>query len=175
MIIPSFEAKSKLDKLSHDPATLLFALSPGGFLLLKKEKNFEIFDFCLVLNGQYCRRNGLDIESDFSLNTPGAFLCGYNKGKFIAPNGSEGYEYASGKKPLSQDYSMILWMRFTQRIILLIADGSFAEKACMITLADTPGNEFFVTAIYKKLTESRFPELGKKLFKENEEEVDNNG
>lgn len=172
MIIPSFEAKSKLDKLSHDPATLLFALSPGGFLLLKKEKNFEIFDFCLVLNGQYCRRNGLDIESDFSLNTPGAFLCGYNKGKFVAPNDSDGYEYASGKKPLSQDYSMILWMRFSQRIILLVADGTFASKACLITLADTPSNELFVTSVLKQLTSQRFPELSKKLF---EEEVQENG
>ena len=173
MIISHTEAKAKLDKLAHDPATLLFALSPEGFLLIKKEKNFEISDFCLVLNGQYCRRDGLDIESDITLNPQGTFLCGFSKGKFIAPTSSDGYEYASGKKPLSQDYSMLLWMRFSQRIILLVADGTFASKACMITLADTPSNELFVTAVFKQLTSHRFPELSKKLF--TEEEVLENG
>ena len=38
MIIPVSDANAKLDKLSRDPTTLLFALSPEGFLLVKKAK-----------------------------------------------------------------------------------------------------------------------------------------
>lgn len=173
MNISVSDANAKLDKLSRDPTTLLFALSPEGFLLVKKGKNIEVSNYCLLLNGHYCRRNGLTIDTDMTLNAHGTFLCCYGKEKFIAPISTEGFEYATTKKPLSPDFSLALSMRFAERIILLIADGQFAKQAFLITSTDTPSNELFASSIIKKLAASRNPAIVEKLFED--EEVSSDG
>ena len=172
MIISATDANTKMDKLSRDPGALFFALSPEGFLLIKKGNNIEVCDFCLILNGQYCRRNGLSIDTDMTLNTQGTVLCCHGKGKFIAPC-TDGYEYASSKKPLSQDYCLLLSMRFAERIILLIADGYFGKEAFLVTLTDSSSNEHFASSLIKKLTEERYPTIIENLIYS--EEVHSNG
>ena len=172
MILTTIDANDKLIKFTHDPKALSFALSPQGYLLIKRGKNIEVADFCLLHNNHYCRRNGLMVDTDLTLGTHGTVLCCYSKERFIAPIGSEGCEYATAKKPLSPDFSLALCMRFAERIILLVADGKFAPQAFLITLADTHSNELFATAIIKTLAESRNPTIARKLFEEQGGSVD---
>jgi len=52
---------------------------------------------------------------------------------------------------MQSDFSLILSMRLGGRIVLLIADGKFDAEAFFITLADTPSNDSFASAMVRNL------------------------
>ena len=173
MILSVSEASTKLAKLTQDPSAMQFGLTPEGFLLVSKSKTIEITDFVLYQNGRYCCRQGLERRNNLPLDPKGTFLCCHCNGKFIAPVGTDGFEYATGKKPLRPEFSFLLSFRFGDCIILLIADGRFADEAFMITLKDTAMNDRFVTAHIRMLVGERNPDIAKVMF--NEEESDEHG
>lgn len=173
MIINVSDADVKLNKLTKNTTALRFALSSDGSLFIQNEKNISILDFSLFHNGDYCRRCGLETDSSFGfLTSKGRFLCCISSNKFIAPRSDSMFEYSSASKALSEDFSLLLLVRFAERIMLLIADGNFSSEAYLITLADTPSNEAFGQALIKNLAKARNPLHAAKLFQENEEEDD---
>lgn len=166
MILNNNDASTKLAKLTQDPCAMQFGLTPEGFLLVSKSKTIEITDFVLYQNGRYCCRQGLERRNNLPLDPKGTFLCCHCNGKFIAPVGTDGFEYATGKKPLRPEFSFLLSFRFGDCIILLIADGRFADEAFMITLKDTAQNNQFVNALVRMLVEARDPAIAKAMFAE---------
>lgn len=155
MKINQQEAQPKLEKLAKSASTLQFGLSPEGFLLVNSGNVIDVCDFRLFHGGQYYRRNGFKFSTDMQVPKTGMFLCSLGNGKFIAPCAEDQFEYASKKKPLSDEFCTVILMRFAERIVLLIADGGFANEACLVTLMDNPSNEMFATAIVRKLVGAR--------------------
>lgn len=171
MTMTKLEAQAKLDKLAANPDTFQFALSPGGFLLIKHTKVFEVADFMLYYDGNYYRRNGFDFSTDITLTDNGLFLCSYCKGKLIAKTQGENFEFATWKKPLTEDFSLVISMRFGGKIVLFIADGKFAGEAFFVTLTDTPSNGAFAAAMVRSLVGVHNPKAASMLLSEE----DNNG
>ena len=136
MKISTTEAYAKLEKLANNQQTFQFALSPKGSLLINHVKSFEILDFMLYWNGNYFKRDLLEVTANFELSENGAFLCSYGKHKFVAARPDGSYEYATAKKQLAEDFSLVMYIRFDERIVLLVADGKFAKEASLVTLSD---------------------------------------
>lgn len=155
MKISNTEAQPKLEKLAKNSSTLQFGLSPEGFLLVNCGNVVDVCDFKLFHGGKYYRRNGFKFSTDMQIPKNGMFLCSLGGGKFIAHCAEDQFEYASKKKPLSDEFCTVILMRFVERIILLIADGGFANEACLVTLTDNPSNEMFAAAIVRKLVGAR--------------------
>lgn len=170
MLINNTEAQAKLEKLAKNTDTFQFALSPEGFLLVSKGNVVEVADFKLFHNGKYYRRNGFKFQTNMLLNKKGLFLCSFGKEKFVANCGEAGFEYASGKKALDPDFCTVVQMRFSERIILLIADGIFANKAIMVTLADNHDNELFAASFIRMLVGSRNEDAAYALLSGDEED-----
>ena len=155
MVINHLEAHVKLEKLAKNTDTFQFALSPEGFLLVSKGNIVEVSDFKLFHNGKYYHRSGFKFRTNFGNHKKGMFLCSFGKEKFVANFGEENFEYASSKKKLSPEFSLIMFLRFTERIVLLIADGNFSNTAHLVTLNDTSNNEAFARSLMRVLVGSR--------------------
>ena len=147
MKITTTEAYAKLDKLAKHPQTFQFALSPKGSLMISHVRDFEILDFWLYWDGSYYKRDLLEVTSNFTVPETGQFLCAFGKQKFVATRRDGTHEFATAKKQLSDDFSMILYIRFNESIVLLVADGKFAKEATLVTLSDTPSNRVFAAAV----------------------------
>ena len=166
MIYKNEEIQPKLDKLSHGTNAFQFALSPSGFLLVSKGKVFEVGDFRLFMNGKYYRRTGFNYMTNLDIRDQGMVLCGLSNGKFYADRRDGNVEFASNKNPLSDDFCMVLVMRFGNKTVILIADGQFANEALMITLSDTPTNDAFANALLRKLVGTRSQDIADVLIGE---------
>jgi len=151
MVLSSAEAQAKLDKFATNSSTFQFALSPSGFLLVSRGKVFEVADFKLYFHGSYYRRDGFTFHTNMTIPDNGLYLCSSCNGKLIAKCQEDTFEFSSAKKALSEDFSLILSMRLGGRIVLLIADGKFDAEAFFITLADTPSNDSFASAMVRNL------------------------
>ena len=147
MTLNKNEAQAKLEKLANHPQTFQFALSPKGTLMISHVRNFEVLDFKLFWNGSYFKRDLLEVTSNLTLPENGQFLCCYGKQKFVGSRLDGSYEFASTKKQLAEDFSMMLYIRFTENIVLLLADGKFAKEATLVTLSDSPSNRVFASAV----------------------------
>ena len=169
MIINNTEAQPKLEKMARNPSTLQFGLSPEGFLLINSGNVVDVCDFRLFHSGKYYRRNGFQFSTNMQIPKSGLFLCSLGNGKFVAQCAEDQFEYASKKKPVSDEFCMVILMRSAERIILLIADGNFANEACLVVLADSPGNETFAKAIVHKLVGARDADAAYMLRVEPEE------
>ena len=174
MKITTTEAYAKLEKLAQSPQTFQFALSPKGSLMISHAKNFEILDFWLYWDGAYYKRDLLEVTSNFALPETGQFLCAFGKQKFVATRRDGTHEFATAKKPLSDDFSMILYIRFNESIVLLIADGKFAKEASLVTLSDTPSNRVFSSAVLYNAMSLRDKAIADELLQDEGEE-DKNG
>lgn len=170
MKITTTEAYSKLEKLTNYPQTFQFALSPKGSLMIGHGKNFEILDFKLFWDGAYFKRNLLEVTSNFELPENGEFLCCYGKRKFVATRRDGSHEYSTAKKQLTEDFSMIMHIRFNESIVLLIADGKFAKEALLVTLSDTPSNREFTSAVLYKAISTRDKAVADILLQEEAKE-----
>lgn len=166
MILENNEAQQKLAKLQQSKRIPTFALSPQGFLLIKQEHLLDCGEFRLYCNGQYYRRSGFEYESSSPLPERGLYLCVQGNGKFFAPREDGKTEFSSSKKALSQDFSLVLYLRAIHRLVLLVADGAFAPEAYMVTLSDTPENERFCFAAMRKILENRDCNAAAKLTEE---------
>lgn len=155
MILSSTEAQARLDKFATNSSTFQFALSPSGFLLINHGKVFEVADYKLFFGGKFYRRNGFTFSTDMTIPDTGFYLCSLCNRKLIAKRQEDGFEFASSKKPLSEDFSLIISMRFGGKIVLFIADGKFASEAFFITLTDTPSNDSFASAMVRNLVGAR--------------------
>lgn len=173
MKITSTEAYAKLEKLANTAQTFQFALSPKGSLMISHVKNFELLDFWLFWDGSYYKRDLLEVTSNFILPETGQFLCAYGKRKFVAARRDGTYEFATAKKQLSEDFSLVLSMRFNECIVLLIADGKFAKEASLVTLSDTPSNRVFATAVLHNLLSLRDKAAADTLLQEEDKEGEN--
>ena len=151
MVLSSIEAQAKLDKFAANSSTYQFALSPSGFLLINRGKVFEVADFKLFFGGKFYRRNGFTFSTNMTIPDKGLYLCSFCNGKLIAKCPEDSFEFASPKKPLSEDFSLMISMRFGGKIVLFLADGKFDNEAFFITLADTPGNNTFASAMVRNL------------------------
>ena len=171
MIINNTEAQSKLEKLAKNPSTLQFGLSPEGFLLVNSGNVVDICDFKLFHGGKYYRRNGFRFSTNMQVPKTGMFLCSLGNGKFVAQCAEDQFEYASKKKALSDEFCTVILMRSAERLILLIADGNFANEPCLVVLADNPGNETFAKAIVHKLVGARNEDAAFMLRVEPEEDA----
>lgn len=171
MKINQQEAQPKLEKLAKNPSTLQFGLSPEGFLLVNCGNVMDIFDFKLFHGGKYYRRNGFQFSTTMQIPKSGMFLCSLGSGKFVAQCADDQFEYASKKKALSDEFCTVILMRSAERLVLLIADGNFANEACLVVLADNPGNETFANAIVRKLVGTRNEDAAYKLHVEPEEDT----
>lgn len=168
MKINKNEAKERLDKFAANPGTYLFGLSPKGFLLVNHSKTFEVVDFKLFYDGKYFLRNGFDFSTNMTLPDAGMYLCSICNSKFIAKDNEEKFEFATLKKPLTEDFSLLLSMRFGGKIVVFIADGKFSKEFFLITLADTPSNEAFADALMGSLVNARNPEVAVLLINKEE-------
>lgn len=155
MIINHLEAHVKLEKLAKHADTFQFGLSPEGFLLVSNGNVVEVSNFMLFHNGKYYHRRGFEFHTNFVNHKKGRFLCSFGKEKFISSFGEEDFEYSSAKKKLSAEFSLIMCLRFSERIVLLIADGNFSNTAHLVTLNDTPSNEAFARSLMRILVGSR--------------------
>ena len=147
MKITTTEAYTKLEKLANHPQTFQFAVSPKGSLLISHVKNFEILDFWLYWDGSYYKRDLLEVTSNFTVPETGQFLCAFGNQKFVATRRDGTHEFATAKKQLSEDFSLVMYIRFNESIVLLVADGKFAKEATLVTLSDTPSNRVFAAAV----------------------------
>lgn len=155
MLINHLEAHVKLEKLAKHADTFQFGLSPEGFLLVSNGNVVEVSNFMLFHNGKYYRRRGFEFYTNFVNHKKGQFLCSFGKEKFIAGFGEEDFEYVSSKRMLSPEFSLVMCLRFSERIVLLIADGNFSNAAHLVTLNDTPSNEAFARSLMRILVGSR--------------------
>lgn len=171
MKISTTEAYAKLEKLANNQQTFQFALSPKGSLLINHVKSFEILDFMLYWNGNYFKRDLLEVTANFELSENGAFLCSYGKHKFVAARPDGSYEYATAKKQLAEDFSLVMYIRFDERIVLLVADGKFAKEASLVTLSDTPSNKVFAAAVLYNAISARDKVAADTLLQEKDEEA----
>lgn len=171
MIIEKNEARQKLAKIQQGHR-LEFSLSPHGFLLIKQGNVLDCGNYLLYCNGAWYRREGFMFESSTTIPDAGLFLGAHNYSKFLAPRENDKCEFSSHKKPLSADFSFVLFFRATNRLALLVADGAFAPEAFIITLADKPENERFCFAMIQNVLKSRDPEASRKLTEEKEADED---
>lgn len=155
MILTSTGVQAKLDKFAANPSTFQFALSPSGFLLIDRGKVFEVADFKLFFGSSFYHRNGFSFNTNMTIPDKGLYLCSFCNGKLIARCQDDRFEFASSKKPLSEDFSLVISLRFGGKTVLLLADGKFANEAFLITLADTPSNDAFASAMVKNLVGAR--------------------
>ena len=169
MQLDDHDVQLKMEKLSRSTETLQFALSPEGFLLVNNGKVIEVCDFSLFCNGQYCRRNGFECNSNFQIPKNGMYLCSFGDRKFIARSTESWYEYASSKKVLSPEFCLVLQMRFSGRIVLLLADGDFSSEAHLITLSDNSSNELFSSALARKLIGAHNQDTAQIMYSKQEE------
>lgn len=171
MKINATEAYAKLEKLANNQQTFQFALSPKGSLLINHVRSFEILDFKLYWNGKYFKRDLLEVTSNFELPENGLFLCSYGKRKFVAARPDGSHEYSTAKKQLAEDFSLIMYIRFDERIVLLVADGKFAKEASLVTLSDTPSNKGFASAVLYNVISARDKVAADTLLQEKDEEA----
>lgn len=171
MKINNLEAQPKLEKLAKNSSTLQFGLSPEGFLLVNCGNVVDVCDFKLFHGGKYFRRNGFNFSTNMQIPKTGMFLCSLGNGKFVAQCADDQFEYASKKKALSDEFCTVIQMRSAERIILLIADGNFANEACLVVLTDNSGNENFANAIVRKLVGARDENAAYMLRVEPEEDT----
>ena len=173
MKITTTEAYAKLEKLAQSPQTFQFALSPKGSLLISHVKNFEILDFWLYWDGSYYKRDLLEVTSNFTVPETGQFLCAFGKQKFVATRRDGTHEFATAKKQLSEDFSLVMCIRFNESIVLLVADGKFAKEATLVTLSDTPSNRVFAAAVLYNAIGLRDKTAADLLLQEEAEEEHN--
>ena len=155
MVFSATDAQVKLEKLTTNPDAFQFALSPSGFLLINHGRVFDVADFKLYFGDGYYRRNGFTFRTNMTVSESGQYLCSFCNGKLIAKRQDDSFEFASPKKPLSEDFSLIFSMRFGGKIVLFLADGKFAKESFFITLADTPSNDAFTSAMVRNLVGAR--------------------
>lgn len=168
MKINSNEAKERLGKFAANPGTYQFGLSPKGFLLVNHGKTFEVADFKLYYGGGYFRRNGFEFCTNMTLPDAGMYLCSICNTKFISKDSEERFEFATLKKPLTDEFFLVLSMRFGGKIVLFIADGKFSKEVFLITLADISSNEAFSDALISNLVNVHNPEAAAMLINKEE-------
>lgn len=174
MTLNKIEAQAKLEKLANRPQNFQFALSPKGSLMISHVRNFEVLDFKLFWDGKYLKRDLLEVMSNLTLPETGQFLCCYGKRKFVGSRLDGSHEFATAKKPLAEDFSMVLYIRFSENIVLLVADGKFAKEATLVTLSDTPSNRVFASAVLYNVISLR-DKTAADLLLQGEDEEESNG
>ena len=64
-----------------------------------------------------------------------------------------------------------MYIRFDERIVLLVADGKFAKEASLVTLSDTPSNKVFASAVLYNAISARDKVAADTLLQEKDEEA----
>lgn len=169
MLIEKDEAQQRQEKLEKSLGNLQLALSSQAFLMLKKGQTFMATEFTLIWNGKYLQREGLQCRGNIPITEEGLFLLHFNNGKLLAPRADGMFEYASSKKALSMDFSLVLSMRCCERLILIVADGRFSTQPYFVVLADTLENEQFGKALMKFVINADNGELEKLLMPEDKD------
>lgn len=165
------DLSEKIQKMTQGKERLEFSLLPNGFLRMKQERAVDCADYALYYNGSTYHRNGFDFAASKEIPETGAFVCALSGSKFIAERSDGDMEFSSKKKPLTADFSCVLLLRAVDRIIFLVADGTFAPEAFLITLMDNPENERFARAVMKDLISKRNAESALRLF-DRKEDID---
>lgn len=168
MIINRQEVSAKIEKLAKGNGLLELNLLPTGFLRMKQERAIECGDYRLYYGGHYYRRSILDYDASEVIPENGKLLCMLSSGKFLAERKDGSYEFSTSKKPLQEDFCMVLLLRALGRVVFLLADGSIAPEAFLVTLTDTPANARFCQAIMREVVSKQSPEAAQKLTEEKE-------
>lgn len=163
MIISVQDVNVKIEKMAKGNGCLEFKLQPSGMIRMKQERTVECGDYCLYYGGNYYRRNTFQYEVSKAIPENGKMICALNGEKFLSEREDGCFEYSTGKKPLQEDFCMVLLLRALGRIIFLLADGSFDPGVFLVTLTDTPTNERFCHAVMRDIIGKRNPEVAQKL------------